>query len=322
LDAQSWARPPEPGSDPRGRNAKSIDEKESYRWIQAYQQAAAARRMPQTQVIVMAGREGDVYELHHTAAEGLANLHVLVRAQHDRNLASHQKLWAHMAGLPAGARRTLDVPRQRGQAARTATVELPWAQVAIQPPAVGCKKSWPPVFVWALWVHEPEPPSGVEALDRMLLTDQPITIAAEAWEPVQWYCRRWTIEEGHRVLKSGCGVERREFETAETLQRALAFDLIVAWRVLACVKLGRQLPQLPATLLCTAQELAVLVATFKKRPRPTRSAVDPDSAGGQPPGGALGRLPGPEARWPARAREHRHRSASSLRCHLRLETRT
>jgi hypothetical protein len=221
--------------------------------------------MPQTQVIVMADREGDVYELHHTAAEGLANLHVLVRAQHDRNLVSHQKLWAHMAGLPIGARRTLHVPQQPGQAARTATVEVRWAQVTIQPPAVGCKKRWPPVSVWALWVHEPEPPCGVAALDWMLLSDQPITTADEAWERVQWYCRRWTIEEWHRVLKSGCGVEQREFETAQTLQRALAFDLIVAWRVLACVKLGRQLPQLPATVLYTAQELAVLEATFKKK---------------------------------------------------------
>jgi hypothetical protein len=272
LDAQSWARPPEGGSDPRGRNAKSIDEKESYRWIQAYQQAAAAaRRMPQTQVIMMTDREGDVYELHHTAAEGPANLHVLVRAQHDRNLASHQKLWAHLAGLPAGARRTLDVPRQRGQAARTAEVEVRWARVAIQPPAVGCKKSWPPVWVWALWVHEPQPPAGVEALDWMLLSDLPITTAAEAWERVQWYCRRWVIEEWHRVLKSGCGVEQREFETAETLQRALAFDLIVAWRVLVCVKLGRNLPQLPASLLYTAEELAVLAATFKKKATTARA---------------------------------------------------
>lgn len=88
-------------------------------------------------------------------------------------------------------------------------------------------------------MHEPEPPTGVEALDWMLLSNLPITSAAEEWEHVQWYCRRWTMEEWHLVFKSGCGVERREFETAETLQRALVFDLIVAWRVLACVKLGR-----------------------------------------------------------------------------------
>jgi hypothetical protein len=87
---------------------------------------------------------------------------------------------------------------------------------------------------------------------------------------VQWYRRRWGIEEWHRALKNGCGVEQREFKTAEHLRRVLAFDLIVAWRVLACVKLGRVLPQLPATVLYSPDELEVLLTAVKKtsaRPR-------------------------------------------------------
>jgi len=265
LHVQCWARVPPPAAEQRGRNAKSIDEKETFRWVQAYERAAAAaRRMPQTQLIVMADREGDLYELHQAAPDGPANLHVLVRAQHDRNLASHEKLWAHMASLPPGARRKLQVPRRRDQPARTAEVEVRWAQVEIEPPAVGCKKSWPTVKLWAIWVHEPDPPAGVEAIDWMLLSDLPVHNGEEAWERVQWYCRRWIIEEWHRVLKSGCGVEQREFKTAEHLQRALAFDLIVGWRVLACVKLGRVLPQLPASVLYSLEELEVLLAAVKK----------------------------------------------------------
>jgi hypothetical protein len=271
VDAQCWAREPlAPTRKGRGRNAKSIDEKESYRWIEAYQQAAGvARRMPQTQLVVMTDREGDLYELHQAAPDGPANLHVLIRAQHDRNLVSHQKLWAHMGALPCGQRRNVDLPRRQGQPARTAEVELRWGRVEIAAPAVGCKKSWPPVSLWAVWVHEPDPPPGVEPLDWMLLTDQPIADADAAWERVQWYCRRWVIEEWHRVLKSGCGVEQREFKTAEHLRRVLAFDLIVAWRVLACVKLGRVLPQLPATTLYTPQELQVLLAASKKSLTPS-----------------------------------------------------
>jgi len=267
LDAQCWGRVPPAAADPRGRNAKSIDEKESFRWMEAYQKAAAAaRRMPQTQLVVLADREGDLYELHHAAPAGPANLHVLVRAQHDRNLGSHQKLWAHMAALPPGQRRKVELPRRRGQPARTTEVEVRWAGVSIQAPAVGCKKSWPPVSLWAIWVYEPQPPAGVEPIEWMLLTDMAIDTAPEAWERVQWYCRRWGIEEWHRALKNGCGVEQREFKTAEHLQRALAFDLIVAWRILACVKLGRTLPQLPATVLYSPEELEVLWAAVKKIP--------------------------------------------------------
>ena len=255
----------------RGRNAKSIDEKESFRWIEAFQRgAAAARRMPQTQLVVITDREGDLYELHDAAQIGPANLHALIRAQHDRNLDGHQKLWAFLESQPVGQSRRLPLPRRRGQPARTAMVQVRWASVTIEAPAVGCKKGWPPLTLQAVWVHEPDPPAGVEPIDWMLLTDLPVTTAEQAWEKVQWYRRRWGIEEWHRALKNGCGVEQREFKTAEHLRRVLAFDLIVAWRVLACVKLGRALPQLPASVLYSPDELEVLWTAVKKtaaRPR-------------------------------------------------------
>jgi hypothetical protein len=275
LDVRCWARPPQDSSG-RGRNAKSIDEKESFRWIEAFQRAAAvARRMPQTQLVVITDREGDLYELHDAAQIGPANLHALVRAQHDRKLEGHKKLWAFMESQPVGQTRALKLPRRRGQPARTAQVQVRWASVTIEAPAVGCKKSWPPLTLSAIWVHEPNSPVGAESIDWMLLTDLPITTAQEAWEKVQWYCRRWGIEEWHRALKSGCGVEQREFKTAQHLQRVLAFDLVVAWRILACVKLGRVLPQLPATVLYSPEELEVLQAALKKTSTQKTPRVSP-----------------------------------------------
>jgi hypothetical protein len=201
---------------------------------------------------------------------GPPNLHVLIRAQHNRNLEGHQKLWDFMAAQLAEDRRELRVPRQGPKPARTATVEIRWASVTIQAPAVGPKKGWPPLSLRAIWVHEPEPPPGIEPLSWMLLTDMPVTTAAEAWEKAEWYSRRWGIEEWHRVLKGVCKVEQRQFETAENLQRALAFDLIMAWRILALIKLGRAVPNVPASLLYTDEELDVLTLAVKKKPR------DPD----------------------------------------------
>jgi hypothetical protein len=265
LQAKCWARPKEAVATARGRNAKSLDEKESVRWVEALQKAAvSARRMTQTQLVVITDREGDLYEMHDAAQNSPANLQTLIRAQHDRNLESHQKLWAFMAQRSECITRTITVPRRRGQAARSATLEVRWSPITIQSPKVGCKKGWPSVSLWAVWAHEPHPPEGVEAIDWMLLSNRPVSSAEEAWQRVQWYRCRWGIEEWHRVLKTGCAAEQREFKTAEHLQRALAFDLIVAWRILACLKLGRTLPQLPATVLYTQDELAVLCAYQKK----------------------------------------------------------
>lgn len=275
LHAQAWGRKESAASkgDSRTRNAKSIDEKESVRWLEALSIAAgAARRMPHTQLVVMTDREGDLYELHDAVQIGPPNLHTVIRAQHDRNLDCHQKLWSFMTAQPLGLRRALQVPRRHGQPTRTATVEIRWAQVTIQAPAVGPKKGWPPLSLWAVWVHEPNPPSKVEPLDWMLLTDIPIRTAEEAWEKAEWYCRRWGIEEWHRVLKSGCAVEQRAFKTAENLKRVLAFDLILAWRILALLKLGRAVPHVPAELLYTAEEIKMLVQFAKKNStEPSRS---------------------------------------------------
>jgi len=268
LDARSWGRGEEPSTDKRTRNAKSIDEKESARWMVELRVAAsAARRLPRPRLVVMADREGDLYELHDGVQIGPPNLHVLVRAQHDRNLDGHQKLWAFMATQPLGERRDLRLPRRGSRAARIAAVEIRWASVTIQAPAVGPKKGWPPLTLRAVWVYEPEPPPGIEPLDWMLLTDLPVSTVAEAWEKVEWYCRRWCIEEWHRVLKSICKIEQREFKTAEHLQRVLAFDLIMAWRILALVKLGRAVPNVPASLLYTEEQLEVLTCAAKKKPQ-------------------------------------------------------
>ena len=304
LAAECWARPPA-AVPARGRNAKSLDEKESVRWVEAFQAAArAARRMPQTQLVVLADREGDLYELHDAAQIGPANLHVLLRAQHDRKLDCHQKLWAFLGRQPVGETRPLKLPRRRGQPARTATVQVRWATITITAPAVGCKKGWPPLTLQAVWVHEPDPPAETEPIDWMLLTDLPVTTAGEAWEKVQWYCRRWGIEEWHRALKNGCGVEQREFKTAEHLQRVLAFDLIVAWRILACVKLGRVLPQLPASVLYSPDELAVLHAALKKTSIPKRP-------GNSPWAKPTGWSPDWAATWPEPATANPARKASA-----------
>ena len=271
LQARSWAREEVDPTDKRGRNAKSIDEKESGRWVEALRAAAAAaRRMPQTQLVVITDREGDLYELHDAVQTGPRNLHTLIRAQHDRNLEGHQKLWAWMAGKTPRDTCPLDLPRRRGQSARTATVEIHWSPIVIESPKTGAKKGWPSLSLWAVWVHEPEPPQGVEPIDWMLLSDLPVRTASEAWEQVRWYRVRWGIEEWHRVLKTGCNAEGREFKTAEHLQSVLAFDLIVAWRLLACLKLGRTMPQLSASVIYTEEELAVLSATSKKKDRTRR----------------------------------------------------
>jgi hypothetical protein len=98
----------------------------------------------------------------------------------------------------------------------------------------------------------------VEAIEWLLLTTWPVTSLKMACRIVRWYALRWGIECWHKVLKLVCGVERRQMKSAQTLERALAFDMIIASRVLLLTRLGKENPELPAELFYSPEELKVL----------------------------------------------------------------
>jgi hypothetical protein len=260
--AKVWAR--EPLSDTAHRNEQSIDQKESVRWVEAFQAAASiAAQMPQTTILVSSDRESDIMDMYDRATVTPPNLYFLVRAQHDRVLDAGVKLRDHLSRLPCGATMVVEIPRNKDRPARTAALELRWAKIHIQPPRVGCKNSWGAMELWALMAKEINPAKGVEPIDWVLLSDWKIDSPKMARRLVRWYGLRWGIECWHQVLKDVCQVETRQMKSAEALSRALVLDMIVAWRVLLLCRLGKAHPHLPASVLYTPEELAVL-EVFKK----------------------------------------------------------
>lgn len=272
--AQLWAR--DPLSDTAHRNEQSIDQKESVRWVNAFQIAAQiARQVPHTVLICSGDRENDLIEMYDRSTVAPANLFYLVRAQHDRVLDSGEKLWDHLAAQPCGGTMSVQIPRNKNRPARTATLELRWAQISIKPPRVGCKKSWGTLELWALQAKEIDPPQGAEPIDWLLLTNWKIDSLKTARRLVRWYGLRWGIECWHQVLKDVCKVETRQMKSAEALSRALGLDMIVAWRVLLLCRLGKEHPHLPASVLYSPEELAILEVYQKK----ARSTPPPPCSG-------------------------------------------
>ncbi|MHB8254256.1 MAG: transposase [Acidiferrobacter sp.] len=69
---------------------------------------------------------------------------------------------------------------------------------------------------------------GVEWL---LLATWPVNSADDAAQYVQWYEQRWSIEEFHKCLKSGCQIERSQLKQAQAVDVLLGF---VVWSPSAC----------------------------------------------------------------------------------------
>jgi hypothetical protein len=273
--AEVWARAQQ--SDTARRNEQSFDEKESSRWIRALQKASVlARQMPQTQVVVCADREADIYELYDQKQAAPANVHILVRGQHNRCLHNGSRLMEWLAQRPLGGTMKVQVPRRQSRPSRTAKLQLRWQQVEISPPAVALKKSWPTLKLYALWASEVGAPEGAEPIDWLLLSTWPIPTAKMARRLVRWYSLRWGIECWHKVLKVVCGVEKRQMKTAQVLERALALDMIIASRALLLNRLGKEHPDLPAQLFYSSDELEVIELKKKETgryPQSTRLSV-------------------------------------------------
>ena len=122
------------------------------------------------------------------------------------------------------------MPRQEGQPAREATLSLRWSEVTLAAPRYHGGQA--PVRLWAVYAKEIDPPAGHKPICWCLLSTVPMRNLAQAIRCLEWYVKRWTIEEFHRVLKSGCQVEARQLMTRERLQRALAIDMVIAWRIM------------------------------------------------------------------------------------------
>ena len=268
--AQLWARPEE--SDTDQRNEQSLSQKESHRWIEAYQAAALmAKTMPQTQLVVCGDRESDIFELYDQTQAAPGNLHMLVRAKHDRLIDGGDKLWSHLSGLPWIGSMEVTVPRRQKRPARMASLSLKWAKIEVNPPRVALKKSWKPLLLYVVMAQELTPPPGVEPIQWVLLTDWKVQSLKTAQRMVQWYALRWGIECWHQVLKDVCGVETRQMKSDVALARALVLDMTVAYRAQLLCRLGKESPNLPANLYYTEEELWVLEAHKDQLPQWVRS---------------------------------------------------
>jgi hypothetical protein len=273
LQARSWARSPRHfGRSSHQRNRMPRAQKESQKWMDSLSVCQTlAWQCPDTTLVNVADREGDLYDLFQeaTAPSAGPKVHLLVRAQHNRQVAHRQEyLWDFLAAQRPSARLQIKVPRKDGRPGRLATLAIRFAPVTLRPPCL--KNDQPPLQLYTIEAREVRPPQGVKPICWRLLTTLPVATAAAAVEKIRWYAQRWQIEVIHKVLKSGCKVEQRQLETLQRLQRVLMVDLIVAWRVLGLCKAARETPEGLASDWLSHAEWRALSCYMEERAQPPR----------------------------------------------------
>jgi len=193
--------------------------------------------------IYLADRESDFYEPIQICQE--AGVDFVIRGFQDRRLAEGVgKLRQALAKAPVLGQSTVELRSRGGEAARTAIVELRSVQVDLDGPWRPGGWQEPLRGVWVVEVQEVHAPEGVEEpLHWLLLTSLPCRTVAEARRIVGCYTARWWVEEYHKALKSGAGVEDSQLERAGRLESLIAVLAVVAVRLLNTKMLARSRPE-------------------------------------------------------------------------------
>lgn len=209
--------------------------RESQRWAAVLEETGGP---PQgSQWIVVADREADFYEPIERCQRHRADF--VIRAYHPRALADGEgHLQTAVAQAPVRGTMSVEVRARAGRPARTATVSVRSCAVTVVGP-------WRPhgqqpnLTLNVVEAREEAPPEGGEPLHWILLTSLPVSRWAEVQRVIGIYAARWWIEEYHKALKSGAGVEDSQLERAYRLESLVAVLSVVAIRLLNTKWLAR-----------------------------------------------------------------------------------
>lgn len=255
TDAWMWARGTSKAEDQANPSIS-----ESTRWVEGYERVCEmASHFPDKRLVYVADREGDLWDV---MAKGKALQHPadwLVRAKHNRKTQVDGKLWDAIAQQEAIACIHFVKPRSKQQASRKVEQAIRVLRTTL---AQGGQNA---VDVTLVEAREINPPEGVKPLVWRLLTNRTIDTAEQAIELIDWYLCRWEIEMFFDVLKVGCEVESMQLKDRERIEKALILYMIVAWRVMYLMRLGRQCPDLSAELFFEPLEWKITYGLNKMR---------------------------------------------------------
>lgn len=232
---------PRPGPAGETRRQRLQRPRKSQRWAEAFKEAG--RPPAAAQWIYIADCESDFYEPMQLCQKH--GVDFIIRAYQDRRLADEQgRLWEVVKGAPVLGSSVVELRSRAGEPARTAVVEIKAVRVDLDGPWRPGGWQEPLRQITVLEVKEVNPPEAIrQPLHWRMLSSLPCQTLAQAQRIIGRYAARWWIEEYHKALKSGAGVEESQLEQGYRLEPLIAVLAVVAVRLLSTKLLARSRPE-------------------------------------------------------------------------------
>ncbi len=264
LFGQHCSRP-RPAPDGESRRARLKRPRKSQRWAEAFK--ASGRVPAHVRWIYIADRESDIYEVIETCQR--LGIDFSIRACQDRRLADEPgRLFEVLEGAPVLGMLAVELRSRGGEPARTAVAELRARCVDLDGPWRPGGWQEPLRQITVLEVKEINPPAGIrEPLHWRLLTSLECRSLAQAQRVIGGYTARWWIEEYHKALKTGAGVEDSQLEQSSRLEPLIAVLAVVAVRLLSTKLLARSRPEGSEAAKSLGPEMAKLLERKFGKPK-------------------------------------------------------
>lgn len=219
-------------------HTKPIEEKESYKWIEAILKTDDLGIS--SDKIHVADRESDIYELYRNCSAN--NIKFVIRGRLNRAINKEkrrekttERLFDYFQKLHVNCYTEIKIQVNNETKYRNADLSVSFEQFTLPPPPNRTKKkdgdNLDNILLWGVFVREQNPPESEEGISWFLLTNVPVITNEDAIKRIKWYTLRWNIEVFHKILKSGCSVELAQLRHRKRLIKYITVKSIIAWKI-------------------------------------------------------------------------------------------
>jgi len=225
------------GGKPAHRRQRATPDKESQRWVEGMLTAGEVLGKAE-RITVVGDRESDIYE---EFARRPAHVHLITRVAQNRRIESEgeeETLFELADALLEQARYEVTIPAAPGRAERKAALALRYAGVVVRKPKHGAAADLSDtVGLTLVDIKEADAPKDAQPIHWRLLTTHRVDTPSSARMILDFYRRRWIIEDYFRTLKTaGFDIEACEIEDPEAVVRFVSAAACAAVTVLQLVR--------------------------------------------------------------------------------------
>ena len=238
LGQKVWTREEKTPDRLEKKRQRLMRERESQRWAALFDRLGGPPAGARWTYV--ADRESDIYEVFERCGAG--RLDYIVRANQPRALSNDDRsVFEAVAQADALGRFEVFLRARPGQKARTALVEVRTRVVTLRGPWRPRRKT-PDLTVRVVEAKEVDAPDVARPIHWVLMTSWPTHDFVSCLRVVKAYAKRWLIEEYHKALKTGAGIEQSQLSSAAAIQALLGILAVVAVRLLNMKLLARTCP--------------------------------------------------------------------------------